>query len=262
MPKFAANISMLFQEMPFLDRFKAARDAGFSAVECQFPYVSPEDAIAGELNKNGLQLALINLPPGNWEAGDRGLAALPGRETEFLDSLRLGIDYAKRLNCPKIHCMAGVVPADADEEEYWKTYLGNLAFAVEAASDAGIMLLIEAINPVDMPGYLMNSAEKAAKAITSVGGGLRMLFDAYHVQMVEGDVGASFDHYRHGIGHVQIANVPGRHEPSLDGDIDFKAFFSQLDTQGYDGWVGCEYRPETSTAEGLGWMADFDLNPS
>lgn len=261
MPKFAANISTLFQEIPFLERFDAAKEAGFKAVECQFPYGTPEQAIADKLAETGLQMVLINLPPGNWEAGDRGLAALPGRETDFLDSLRLGLDYAKALNCPKVHCMAGIVPAGADTHDYWQTYLGNLAFAIEAFNNAGCMLLIEPINAHDMPGYLMNSLEKGRQAMTQTGSGIRLQFDAYHVQMTEGDVAGNYDRLKGGIGHIQIANVPGRNEPDRAGDIDYQAFFKQLDDAGYDGWVGCEYRPETTTLEGLDWFDAFGLKP-
>ena len=252
MPKFAANLSTMFAEHPFLDRFEAAARAGFEAVECQQPYAATVKDIAARLSDNGLGLVLHNTPEGG--PGDRGIACHPGRGDEFRDSILLALDYAAALGCRHLHCMAGVAPANAEPEALRDTYLENLAFAAEAAAPAGVTPLVEPINTRDVPGYFMTRTDQALEAITAAGGGnLGLQFDLYHRQIVEGDLIPTLERVLPHIRHIQIADTPGRHEPGT-GEINYPVVLERLDALGYAGWVGCEYRPRAGTLDGLGWI--------
>lgn len=254
MPKFAANLSMLFQEHAFLDRFAAARAAGFEAVEIQFPYAFPASEIARRLDGEGMELVLHNLPAGDWEAGERGLAALAGREVEFREGLARALDYAAALGCPRLNCLAGRPTPGADPEDARKTFVGNLALAAEALQGAGLMLLTEAINDRDMPGFHLTRTADAVAAVRAVGApNVLIQYDAYHMQRMEGDLARTIEENLAFIGHIQIADDPGRHEPGT-GEIDYASLLAHLDGIGYRGWVGCEYTPAGDTLAGLGWM--------
>ncbi|MEQ6917777.1 2-oxo-tetronate isomerase [Halomonas aquatica] len=260
MIRLAANLSMLFTEHDFLDRFAAAADAGFRGVEYLFPYAYSAEALRTALDENGVEQVLFNLPPGDWEAGERGLASLPGREDEFRDSMVEALHYAEVLGCPRVHAMAGLLPQDADariqaeaREAHHATYLSNLRFAAEEAAKAGRELLIEPINTRDMPGYFLCRQDQAVAVLESVGAdNLRLQFDLYHCQIMEGDLIRHLERLLPHIGHVQIAGVPERHEPDI-GEVHYPAVLERLEALGYRGWVGCEYRPAHGTREGLGW---------
>ena len=259
MPNFAANLSFLFQELDFLDRFEAARRAGFQAVEYLFPYDHAPAEIAARLDDNGLTQALFNLSPGDWEAGERGLAALPGREDDFRRSVDNALRYADALGCRRLHVMAAVVPAGTDARPYEDAYVANLAVAAQALGREGVRALIEPLNQTDMPGYLLSTSGHARRIIETVASGnLFLQYDLYHRQIMEGSLAAGFAQHREIIAHIQIAGVPGRHEPSV-GEINYPYLFDMLDQAGYEGWVGCEYRPRGSTLEGLGWLAPYGI---
>lgn len=255
MPRFAANLSMMFTEVPFLDRFAAATEAGFNAVEFLFPYdFDPED-IGKRLRANGSTQALFNLPPGDWAAGERGLAALPGREAEFRASVTTALRYAAATGVARLHVMAGL--ADPDSREADRTYRDNLSYLC-AAAPAGLTILIEPINARDMPGYYLNDFNRAADLIADLAlPNLRLQFDIYHRQIVHGDVLTGLRRLMPIIGHVQVASVPLRHEPGT-GELDDFRVLRELDVLGYTGFVGCEYRPAAGTVSGLGWRAEFD----
>jgi 2-dehydrotetronate isomerase len=257
MPRFSANLSFLFDEVPFLARFGEAAHAGFRAVEFAFAYEYRLQEIVAEQAAHKLDVVLINAPPGDWQAGDRGLASLPGREHEFTASIAQALQYAKALSCTRIHVMAGVVPGDADVAERARrrrTYVRNLKQAAVEAAAQGVTILIEPINPRDMPGYLLNTQEDAHAVRHEVGArNLKVQMDCYHAQIVEGDLTEKLRHYLPHIGHVQIAGVPGRHEPDV-GEVNYAWLFKVLDEAKYDGYVGCEYRPANGTVAGLGWL--------
>jgi hydroxypyruvate isomerase len=253
MPKFAANLSMLFTELPFLDRFDAAASAGFEGVEFLFPYEYEIDDLAARLKANGLTQVLFNLHAGNWAAGDRGIAIYPNLTGEFRESVQRAVKYAKALGCKQLHCLAGTAPPGADHRQMRKTYIENLTFAARALADEGMTLLIEAINTRDVPNYFLDSTAKAADVIESVGApNLRLQYDVYHMQIMEGDLTPTIDKYLPLIGHVQIADTPGRHEPGT-GEINFPFVFDHLDRIGYKDWIGCEYKPRSSTSDSLQW---------
>jgi len=254
MPRFAANLSFLFQEVPFLDRFAAAASAGFRAVEFMFPYDHPAAAVAERLTSARLENVLFNLPPGDWSAGERGLACLPGREEEFRSSVATALPYAAALKTPRLHAMAGVIPAGANHAACQSTYLANLRYAAEQLAAAHITLLIEPINTRDMPGYFLNTQSQAAEVCAAVGlPNLKIQMDCYHMQIAEGDIATKLRRYATLCGHVQIAGVPERHEPNT-GEINYPYLFQLLDEIGYEGWIGCEYRPAGKTLDGLGWL--------
>jgi hydroxypyruvate isomerase len=257
MPKFAANLSLLFNELPFLDRFEAAARAGFEGVEFLFPYEYEPEDIAARLKANGLTQVLFNLHAGNWNAGDRGIAIFPNLTAEFRDSVPRAIRYAKALNCKQIHCLAGIAPLNAEHRALRKTYVENLRFAADALDAEGLRLLIEPINTRDIPGYFIDTTAKAADIIESVDAkNLFLQYDVYHMQIMEGDLAPTISKYLDKIAHVQIADTPGRHEPGT-GEINYPFIFEHLDRAGYKGWIGCEYKPKTTTYESLSWFRDM-----
>ncbi|MHB1217334.1 MAG: 2-oxo-tetronate isomerase [Alphaproteobacteria bacterium] len=257
MPNFDANISWLFTELPFLDRFEAAAKAGFRAVEIQNPYEHPKDAIVARLERHTLQVALHNMPAGDWAAGERGLACLPDRVADFRATSELALDYAVALRAPRVHCMAGIAPANADPRILRDTYVGNLRELAAKAARAKVDVMIEPINTRDIPGYYLNRSAQAVSLLDEIGApNVRLQYDVYHMQIMEGDLAPTIERLLPRIGHVQIADTPGRHEPGT-GEINYPFVLGKLDALGYAGWVGCEYRPRAGTVEGLGWMAPW-----
>ena len=261
MPRFDANLSYLFNEVPFLDRFAAAARAGFRAVEFGFGYDYPVTEIAARLADNGLKQVLINAPPGDLAHGDRGLASCPGREHEFAASIVTALRYARALSNPLVHVMAGVLPQGADLAQRGRqraTFVRNLRIAAREAAEEGVTLTIEPINPRDIPGYWLNTQAEAHAIREEVGAAnLKVQMDFYHAQIVEGDLAEKFRRWHPHIGHLQIAGVPGRHEPDT-GEVNYRYLFALLDELGYDRWVGCEYRPAVDTRAGLAWLDEFD----
>ncbi|REC95765.1 2-oxo-tetronate isomerase [Kushneria indalinina] len=257
MPRFAANLTTMFNEVSFMQRFGEAAGQGFEAVEYLFPYAFDPDEIARELKRHDLKQVLFNLPAGDWDAGERGLAALPGRESEFRDSVETAIRYARALNCPRVHAMAGVAGEGADPAVMHDTYLDNIRFAARRLQEEGITLLLEPINSRDMPGYFINYQHEAHDVIETLGEpNVQVQMDFYHTQIMEGDIWETFREYREGVGHIQVAGVPERHEPD-SGEVNYAWLFEQLDQAGFDGWLGCEYKPRGETAAGLGWFAPW-----
>lgn len=256
MPRFAANLSMMYVEHAFLDRFAAAAADGFTAVEYLFPYEYPAEQLRGRLDANGLSQVLFNAPPGDFEAGERGTASIPGREAEFREGFGLALNYAETLTCPRVHVMAGLAPTGADREELLTVYRGNLTWAAEQAAGRGVDVLIEPINQRDMPGYLLSLQDEAHQIVGEIGlPNLKVQLDLYHCQITEGDVTVRLrsDIPTGRVGHLQIAGVPDRHEPD-SGELAIDYVLAVVDETGFDGWVGCEYRPTAGTSEGLGWM--------
>ena len=254
MPKFAANLTMMFNEVPFIDRFEAAAKAGFKAVEFLFPYEHTPAEVAAKLRANALENVLFNMPPGDWGAGERGLASLPGREEEFRAGVAKALTYAKALGTPRVHAMAGLLPQGADRARHRATFIDNLKYAAAATAELGITLLIEPINTRDIPGYFLNTQADAHALREEVGApNLKVQMDIYHVQIVEGDIAMKLRKYLPHVGHIQIAGVPERNEPDT-GEINYPYLFRLMDDLGYDDWVGCEYRPADGTVNGLGWM--------
>jgi len=261
-PRFAANLSFLFQEAPFLERFALAAACGFRGVECLFPYDHPVEELHRRLKASGLRQVLLNAPPGDWDGGERGLAALPGREADCEEAVSAALRYAEALDCPRIHLMAGVAPAGADGQACRATYVANLRRACARAAEAGREITIEPINGRDMPGYLLQRQAEARRVIDAVGmPNLRLQFDLYHCQIMEGDLARTLEGQIDLVGHVQIAGVPDRHEPD-EGEVNYTYLFALLDRLGYDGWVGCEYRPRGDTRAGLSWGSPFGLLPA
>ncbi len=259
MPKLAANLHFLFQELPFLDRFQAAAEAGFRGVECLFPYEAPAAAIAERLERHGLTLALFNLPPGDREAGERGLGALPGREREFMKGVEQALSYALATGGRRIHVLSGLWPQGRDKAEGERVLIGNLRAAAALVAPHGIELLLEPINPRDIPGYFLNTPRQAVAILERVAhAGVRLQLDLYHCQIVAGDLARHISELLPRIAHIQIAGVPERHEPDR-GEVNYPYLLDLLDSLGYDGWVGCEYRPVAGTREGLGWARRWGL---
>ncbi len=256
MPRFAANLSMMYVEHAFLDRFAAAAADGFTAVEFLFPYEWPAATLAALLKQHGLQQVLFNAPPGDFANGERGIGCLPGRESEFRSGFDRALDYAAALGCPRVHLMAGLVPQGSTRESLRAAYLGNLAWAARKAGDAKVDVLIEPINTRDIPGYFLNRQDEAHAVLAEIGAPrLKVQMDLYHCQIVEGDVAMKLRQYLPGggVGHLQIAGVPARHEPDL-GEVNYPYLFDVIDELGYEGWIGCEYRPAAATSAGLGWL--------
>jgi hydroxypyruvate isomerase len=257
MPRFAANLSMMFNEVPFLDRFAAARKAGFEGVEFLFPYDFPAAEIRTRLKGEGLTQALFNMPPGDWANGERGLASLPGRQSEFREGVKRALDYAAVLECRHVHCMAGIPSAEVAPGTAAALYAANLVWATEQAYPAGVKLAIEPINHRDMPGYFLNTQAQGAAVVEAIGRDrLGLQFDLYHVQITEGDLAKRMEKHMPAIAHMQIADVPARNEPGT-GEIGWAYVFRRIDELGYTGWVGCEYRPAGETVAGLGWRERF-----
>ncbi len=259
MLKFAANLSFLFAEHPFLDRFARAAAAGFRGVEYMFPYAHAKEEIAERLQAHGLEQVLFNLPAGDWEVGERGLGCLPGREAEFRQGVELALEYALTLGCRRLNCLAGLAPAGAVEAaeveaELRATFIANLRWAHAKLAPHGIELLAEPINSrVDMPGFWLDRPAKGLEVLAEAGVG-RLQYDLYHAQIMEGDLARFLERHLAAIGHLQIADNPGRHEPG-SGEIHYPYLFRRLAELGYDGWIGCEYKPAAGTEAGLGWLA-------
>lgn len=253
MPKFAANLTMLFNEAPFLDRFERAAKAGFEAVEFLFPYDFPASEIQARLKGNGLQLVLHNLPAGDWAGGERGIACHPGREAEFRDGVARAIGYAQALGVGQLNCLAGKLPAGADCVAAQATLVANLKHAAAELKAAGLKLLVEPINTYDIPGFFVTRTAQALALFDEVGAdNLFLQYDIYHAQRTEGELAATLSKHLPRIAHVQLADNPGRNEPGT-GEIHYPFLFAHLDRIGYTGWVGCEYKPATTTEAGLGW---------
>ena len=259
MPKIGANIGFLFPELPFLDRFEAAARAGFSGVEYAAPYDYPAAELRSRLQANGLRQVLINSPAGNRAAGERGFACLPGRQGTFRDSVQQALDYATALDCKLVHVMAGVPPADLPYDTALALYAANLAWAGELGLKAGVRLVIEPLNPRDAPGYLLNTQEQGAAIVNAIGRDrIGLQFDIYHCQTAQGDVTTRLETLLPVIGHMQFADVPGRHEPGT-GEIGWEFVFRRIDELGYTGWMCAEYTPAADTVAGLGWRQRYGI---
>ena len=254
MPQFAANLTMLFTERPFLERFEAASQAGFKAVEFLFPYAWPAQQIQQLLQQHRLELVLHNLPAGDWDAGERGIACHPKRMQEFRDGVAQAIAYATTLGVKQLNCLIGKVPEDASRLQVDQTVIENLRYAAHELKKHGIRLLIEPINTYDIPGFYLHSTAQALALIDKVDSdNLFVQYDIYHMQRMEGEIAATLTRHLSKIAHVQLADNPGRHEPGT-GELNYPYLFKHLDALGYAGWIGCEYKPATQTEAGLGWM--------
>lgn len=254
MPRFAANLSLLFTEHPFLERFAAARDSGFAAVEFHFPYEHDRAALAEVVLTSGLEVVVFNLPAGDWAAGDRGIACHPKRIAEFQDGVGQAIDFARLLGCPRLNCLAGIAPGDITHDKARETLIENLRFAAAVTKRAGIELLLEPLNTRDTPGFLVSTSRTALALIKAVGSdNLRLQYDIYHAQVMEGDLARTVTDHLPQIAHIQLADNPGRHEPG-SGEINFPFLLQHLDQTGYAGWVGCEYRPTGRSEDSFGWL--------
>ncbi|MCI1193818.1 hydroxypyruvate isomerase [Calidifontimicrobium sp. SYSU G02091] len=257
MPRFAANLTMLFNEVPFLDRFERAARAGFDAVEFLFPYAFPVAEIKARLDTHGLKLVLHNLPAGDWDAGERGIACHPDRVTEFRAGVGKAIEYATALGVPQLNCLAGKAPAGVDDATLRATFVDNLKYAAAELKKAGLKLLVEPINTYDIPGFWLNRTAQAIAILDEVGADNAFVqYDVYHAQRMEGEIAATLEKQLARIAHVQIADNPGRHEPGT-GELNWSFLFAHLDRIGYRGWIGWEYKPATTTEAGLGWRQAF-----
>jgi len=257
MTKFAANLTMMFNEVDFLDRFEAAAKAGFAGVEYLFPYDFEAEDLAERLSRHDLKQVLHNLPAGNWAAGERGIAILPERREEFRAGVERAIAYASRLNCPQVNCLAGIAPQGADPAALRDTFVENLSYAAGKLKAAGIKLLVEPINTRDIPGFYLSHTNQALEILDAVGSdNLFVQYDIYHMQIMEGDLALTMEKNLARIAHIQLADTPGRHEPG-SGEINYPFLFDHLDRIGYTGWIGCEYKPAKTTQEGLGWFAPY-----
>lgn len=255
MAKFAANLSFLFCEQDFPQRFAAAARAGFRGVEFHFPYGYPKDDLVRAARQAEVDVVLFNLPAGNWEVGERGIACHPGRMEEFRAGVALAAQYAQALGCPRLNCLAGIRPMDVPRDMAWATLISNLRFAAETLGRHGIKLMVEPVNTRDIPGFFVTRTAQALELIDAVGcDNLFLQYDIYHAQVMEGDLATTIEENIARIGHVQIADNPGRHEPGT-GEIRFPFLFDLLDRLGYDSWIGCEYKPNAGTEEGLSWLA-------
>jgi len=257
MPRFAANLSMMFNEVPFLDRFALAANAGFKGVEFLFPYEHPAAEIAARLKDNGLQQVLFNTPAGDFAKGERGMAAIPGKQAAFRDSIKMALEYATTLACPRLHIMAGLKPEGVAHDTLTAIYGANLAYAAEECAKVGVKPIIEPINHRDIPGFFLNTTDQAAAIIAAIGPEkLGMQFDLYHCQITEGDVVKRVEKHLPLIAHMQVADTPGRHEPGT-GEVNWPFVFKTIDALGFRGWIGCEYRPAGETLAGLSWFAPY-----
>jgi hydroxypyruvate isomerase len=257
MPRLAANLTMLFNEVPFLERFERAAAAGFTAVECMFPYDHDADVLRQKLDAHGLVQVLHNLPAGNWAAGDRGIACVPGRVGEFEAGVEKAIHYATTLACRQVNCLAGVRPPDVDVWSARRTLVGNLQYAAPRFAAAGIRLLVEPVNTRDIPGFFLCHTAQAIDIMDEVGSdNLFLQYDAYHMQIMEGDLAPTIERLLPRIAHIQIADTPGRHEPGT-GEINYSFLLGFIDRVDYRGQIGCEYKPATTTEAGLGWTRPY-----
>lgn len=258
MPRFSANLSMLFQEHDFLDRFDAAAKAGFKGVEYLGPYDHAPEVVSARLRKNGLSQVLFNLPSGDWAGGERGIAVLPGRNEEFRANVEKAITYAKALDCRQVNCLAGIAPAGVPYSQLENLFVENLKFAAGKLEAAGVKLLIEAINTRDIPGFFLTNTQQALAIIERVGSqNLYFQYDVYHMQIMEGDLARTIEANLNRIAHIQLADNPGRHEPGT-GEINYPFLYDHIDRIGYDGWVGAEYKPTAGTEAGLGWFRELN----
>lgn len=254
MPRFAANLTMLFNELPFLERFQAAAEAGFSGVEYLFPYGYDKYELAGRLKRWKLTQVLHNLPAGDWAAGERGIAILPDRISEFQRGVFDAIDYASKLGCRQVNCLAGIAPQGVEHARLHDTLVSNLRFAAHELGQEGIALLVEPINTRDMPGFFLNSTAQALRLLDDVeSSNVFLQYDVYHMQVMEGDLAHTIETNLERIAHIQIADNPGRNEPGT-GEINFPFLYRHLDAIGYAGWIGCEYKPAGGTRDGLTWL--------
>lgn len=257
MTKLCANLTMLFGEVDFMERFAQAANAGFKGVEFLFPYAYDKDALAEQLHTHGLTQVLHNLPAGDWAAGERGIACLPDRVGEFQDGVGTAIDYAHALGCKQLNILAGIAPAGAAPEAIRETFVANVKFAAGALAAAGIRLLMEPINTYDIPGFYVNHSRQAIELIeASASENVFLQYDIYHMQRMEGELAATIEALLPKIAHMQLADNPGRHEPGT-GEINYPFLFTHLDKLGYEGWIGCEYKPATTTSAGLHWAANY-----
>lgn len=257
MPKFAANLTMLFNEVDFLDRFKAAREAGFCGVEYLFPYAYPKEQLVESLSLNGLTQVLHNLPAGDWANGERGIAVLPDRVGEFQDGVGKAIDYATALGCRQVNCLSGIAPASVDSGKLRETFVANIRFAGEQLKSCGIKLLVEAINTFDIPGFYVSRTKQTLDLIDAAGcDNIFVQYDIYHMQRMEGELAATIKKNLPRIAHMQLADNPGRNEPGT-GEINYSFLLDYIDKLGYTGWIGCEYKPATTTTNGLGWVKPY-----
>jgi hydroxypyruvate isomerase len=255
MPKLAANLTMLYNEVDFLDRFDAAAKSGFKGVEYLFPYPYPSEQLALRLQRHGLTQVLHNLPAGDWGKGERGIACLPDRVGEFQDGVGRAIEYAQALSCKQVNCLAGIAPAGVDPDQVRATFVANLRFAADKLAAAGLRLLMEPINTFDIPGFYLSRTQQALDLIAAVGSpNLFVQYDIYHMQRMEGELANTMKRHLARIAHIQLADNPGRNEPGT-GEINYRFLFGFLDAIGYDGWIGCEYKPKGGTVEGLAWRA-------
>lgn len=259
MPRFAANLSMMFNEVPFLDRFAAAARCGFRGVEFLFPYEWPAEEVARAAKDAGVEIALFNTAAGDWAKGERGFGGVPGLEGRFAEAVDQAIHYARVLGCPNVHLMAGLVPGSATREACEAVFVANLKAAAGKLAAAGLTGLLEPLNTLDVPGYLHNRTDHALGYIAAVGSpALKLQLDLYHVQIMEGDLARKVEGLAGRYGHVQIAGNPGRNEPDV-GEIHYPFLFETFDRIGYGGWIGCEYRPKAETTAGLGWAAPWGI---
>lgn len=258
MVRLAANLSTMFNEVPFLERFDAAADNGFKAVEFMFPYEAEADEVAARAKARALQTVLFNCPAGDWAGGDRGLGALPDRIDECRAGVEKAIEYAKALSCSKLHFMAGAVPPEQRTEEHERVYIENAQFAADLVAKEGIELLVEAINTrVDVPNYFINSSAEAMRLIERIGRpNVKFQYDIYHMQVMEGDLARRIETLLPSIAHIQLADNPGRNEPG-SGEIDYPWLLNHIDALGYSGWIGCEYKPQGKTVDGLAWAKPY-----
>ena len=258
MPRFAANLTMLFTELDFLARFAAAAHCGFAAVEYLFPYAYPREQLADLLRKHGFTQVLHNLPAGDWERGERGIACHPDRVGEFQEGVERAIEYARSLGCRQINCLAGIAPASIPHGRTRETFIANLKYATPRLAEQGIKLLIEPINTRDIPGFFLSTSMQALEIVQEANEtNLYLQYDVYHMQMMEGNLADTIRKNLGRIAHIQVADVPGRHEPGT-GEINYKFLFQHLDAIGYQGWVGCEYKPLAKTEDGLRWLAPYE----
>ena len=259
MPKFAANLTMLFNEVDFMDRFKAASDAGFKGVEYLFPYAYSKEQLVELLERNSLVQVLHNLPAGDWAKGERGIAVLPDRVGEFQDCVGKAIEYATALGCKQLNCLSGIAPADVAPDKLRETFVANIRFAGQQLKAHGIKLLVEAVNTFDIPGFYVSGTQQALDLIDAAScDNIYLQYDIYHMQRMEGELAGTIKKNLPRIAHMQLADNPARNEPGT-GEINYKFLFDYIDKLGYDGWIGCEYKPASKTTDGLGWLKTYLL---